>query len=89
MAVILVPSSLRRYSDQQSRLSLSAGTIAEALARFAERSQDLRNHLFTGKALRQFVVVCKNGKDIRLLNGMETPIADADEVRIIASVAGG
>jgi sulfur-carrier protein len=89
LAVILVPSSLRRYSDQQSRLSLSAGTIAEALARFAERSQDLRNHLFTGKTLREFVVVCKNGTDVRLLNGMETLIEDADEVRIIASVAGG
>lgn len=89
MAVILIPSSLRRYSDQQSRLSLSAGTIAEALARFAERSQDLRNHLFTGETLRKFVVVCKNGKDIRLLNGMETPIEDSDEVQIIASVAGG
>lgn len=89
MAVILIPSSLRRYSDQQSRLSLSAGTIAEALARFAGRSPDLRNHLYAGESLRKFVVVCKNGKDIRLLNGMETPIEDADEVQIIASVAGG
>jgi molybdopterin converting factor small subunit len=89
LAVILIPSSLRRYSDQQSRLSVSARTIAEALARFAERSQDLQNHLFAGKTLRNFVVVSKNGKDIRLLNGMETPIEDADEVQIIASVAGG
>lgn len=89
MAVILVPSSLRRYSDQQSRLSLDARTVEEALERFAERSQDLRNHLFAGGALRKFVVVCKNGKDIRLLDGIATPVSDNDEVQIIASVAGG
>ena len=89
MAVIMVPSSLRRYSEQQSRLSLSAATIGEILARFAEKSPDLRNHLFSGAALRKFVVVCKNGKDVRLLDGMDTPIGETDEIQIIASVAGG
>lgn len=89
MAVILVPSSLRRYSDQQSRLVLSASTIEEALERFAARSNDLRNHLFMGNKLRRFVVICKNGQDIRLLDGLATPIAANDEVQIIASVAGG
>lgn len=89
MAVLVVPSSLRRYTDQQSQITLAASTVEEALERFAERSSDLRNHLFSGLALRKFVVVCMNGQDIRLLRGMSTPVADTDEVRIIASVAGG
>jgi sulfur-carrier protein len=89
VAVILIPSSLRKYSNQQSRICLAAGTIAEALAGFAECSQDLRNHLFAGETLRKFVVICKNGKDIRMLHGMETPLEDADEIQIIAGVAGG
>ncbi len=89
MATILVPSSLRRYSEQHSKISLSARTIGEILMSFAERSPDLRNHLFAGQALRKFVVVCNNGKDIRLLEGMDTPVADADEIQIIASVACG
>lgn len=89
MAVLMVPSSLRRYTDQQSRITLSVSSIEEALKRFSQDSCELRNHLFNGQALRKFIVVCKNGQDIRLLNGLQTPVTDADEVQIIASVAGG
>lgn len=89
MATIVVPSSLRRYTDQQTRVTVPVNTIEEALARFSENSADLRNHLFSGESLRKFVVVCKNGKDIRLLDGLATQICNDDEVQIIASVAGG
>ena len=89
MAVLMVPSSLRRYTNQQSRLTLSVSSIDEALKRFSEDSCELRNHLFSGQALRKFIVVCKNGQDIRLLDGLQTSVSDADEVQIIASVAGG
>ncbi len=89
MAVLVIPSSLRRYTDQRSRVTLAAGTVEEMLKRFAESSHELRNHLFAGDALRKFVVVCKNGHDIRLLDGLATPVADTDEVQIVASVAGG
>jgi sulfur-carrier protein len=89
MATIIVPSSLRRYTDQQTRVTIPVNTIQEALARFSENSADLRNHLFSGESLRKFVVVCKNGKDIRLLDGLNTQISNDDEVQIIASVAGG
>ena len=89
MAVLMVPSSLRRYTNQQSRITLSVSSIEEALKHFSEDSSELRNHLFNGQALRKFIVVCKNGQDIRLLDGLQTPVSDADEVQIIASVAGG
>lgn len=89
MAVLMVPSSLRRYTNQQSRITLSASSIEEALKCFSEGSCELRNHLFAGQSLRKFIVVCKNGQDIRLLEGLQTAVTDADEVQIIASVAGG
>ena len=89
MAVLVVPSSLRRYTDQRSRVTLAAQTVEEMLKRFSESSQELHNHLFAGHSLRKFVVVCKNGHDIRLLEGLSTPLADTDEVQIVASVAGG
>lgn len=89
MAFLLVPSSLRRYTQQQSRVEMQANTVDEALQRFSSGSADLRNHLFSGTALRKFVVVCKNGQDIRLLDGLQTSLSDSDELRIVASVAGG
>lgn len=89
MAVLKVPSSLRQYTHQQSRIDLPVASIQEALERFSESSCELHNHLFSGLSLRKFVVVCKNGQDIRLLDGLATPLESADEVQIFASVAGG
>jgi molybdopterin converting factor small subunit len=89
MAFLLVPSSLRRYTEQQSRVEMQASSVNEALERFSQGSADLRNHLFSGAMLRKFVVICKNGQDIRLLEGLQTPLSDTDELRIVASVAGG
>jgi molybdopterin synthase sulfur carrier subunit len=89
MAVLFIPSSLRRYTNEESKVVFPATNIAEILERFVSLSAELRNHLFTGSVLRKFVVVCKNGQDIRLLDGLHTPVDDQDEVRIVASVAGG
>ena len=49
----------------------------------------MRGHLFTANRLRPFVMVFKNGQDIRLLNGLDTPVDGKDEIRILASIAGG
>ena len=89
MTTLIVPSSLRRYSSQQARLTLAANTVDELLQTFVHDSSELRNFLFSGKTLRKFVIVSKNGKDIRLLDGLTTPVGAADEVHIIAGVAGG
>lgn len=89
MAVVMVPSSLRRYTDQQRKLTVPGDTVEELLKTFSGSSAELQNHLFSGKALRKFVVVCKNGQDIRQLDGLLTPLGAADEIQIVASVAGG
>lgn len=89
MTTLIVPSSLRRYSNQQARLTLMASTVNELLERFVHDSSELRNFLFSGKVLRKFVIVSKNGQDIRLLEGLQTSVDADDEVHIIAGVAGG
>lgn len=89
MTILIVPSSLRRYSNQQARLTLMASSVDELLERFIHDSSELRNFLFSGKVLRKFVIVSKNGQDIRLLDGLLTPVCATDEVHIIAGVAGG
>ena len=89
MPVILVPSSLRRYTDQQSRVAVTGETVAGTLDNFVGQPSELRNHIFNAGNLRSFIVVCKNGQDIRLLDGLATPVAANDEIRILASIAGG
>jgi molybdopterin converting factor small subunit len=38
---------------------------------------------------RTFVNIYLNDEDVRYLNGLETPVADGDEISILPAVAGG
>ncbi|PHK93920.1 molybdopterin synthase sulfur carrier subunit [Pseudoroseomonas rhizosphaerae] len=89
MPVIQVPSALRRYTGQQARIPVAGATVADALDNLVEAAPEMRNHLFAAGALRPFVLVSRNGQDIRLLQGLGTPVAGDDEIRILASIAGG
>jgi molybdopterin synthase sulfur carrier subunit len=40
-------------------------------------------------SLRQFINIYVNDSDIRFAQGLETPIAERDEVSIVPAVAGG
>ena len=39
--------------------------------------------------LNRFVNVYVNGQDVRYLAGLDTPVAPADEVRLLPAMAGG
>jgi molybdopterin synthase sulfur carrier subunit len=39
--------------------------------------------------LHRFVNVYLNGQDVRYLSGLETPVAERDEVRLLPAIAGG
>lgn len=89
MPVVQIPSSLRRYTGQQARLSVEGVTVADALRSLTDAAPEMRSHIFAAEALRPFVLVSKNGQDIRLLEGLMTPVGESDEIRILASIAGG
>jgi molybdopterin converting factor small subunit len=89
MPVVVVPSSLRRYTDKQARLTVPGQTVSAILANLVGDRPEMRSHIFASGQLRQFVVVSKNGQDIRLLQGLDTPVLGGDEIRILASIAGG
>ncbi len=89
MAVIIIPTSLRRYTDQSRTVTRPGETVAVVLESLTNNNLELRNHLFSGGDLRKFVVLCKNGTDIRQLDGLDTSLESSDSVQIIASVAGG
>jgi molybdopterin converting factor small subunit len=89
MPVVLVPSSLRRYTEQQARVTVAGHTVSAILRNLTGSLPEMSGHLFAAGQLRHFVVVSKNGQDIRLLQGLETPVEATDEIRILASIAGG
>jgi len=68
---------------------VEAGTVGEALTALTAQHPDLGNQLFANGELRNFVNVYLNDDDVRYLQGMETPIAERDEISIIPAIAGG
>ena len=43
----------------------------------------------TGKVRRHFNIHINDGEDIRLINGIDTPVKDGDTVTILSAIAGG
>jgi sulfur-carrier protein adenylyltransferase/sulfurtransferase len=90
MAKILIPTPLRPYTDKQDSVDASGTTVGELLADLTRKHSGLKAHLYNDQGkLRSFVNVYVNDEDIRYLQKEQTPVAPADTVSIIPSVAGG
>jgi MoaD family protein len=91
MAVtIKLPTQLRSAADGQSEAQVSAATVREALDGLCSQHPELRNRLLDdGADLRRFVNVYLRGEDIRFLSGLDTEVAEGDELTILPAVAGG
>lgn len=88
---IHIPTPLRSYTDRQDSVSVDGVTVAEGLEQLVSQFPAMRQHLFTTEGkLRSFVNVYVNDEDVRYLPEKEnTGVADADELTIIPSIAGG
>jgi molybdopterin converting factor small subunit len=88
---IFIPTPLRPYADGQDAVEVDASTVAAALDALTHAHPGLRNHLFTSDGkLRSFVNLYLNDEDVRYLPEKElTPVAAADTLSIIPSIAGG
>ena len=89
MPSIKIPTPLRPYTANQAQVSVSGATVGDALNDLTTQYPELRQHLFNGGDLRNFVNVYLGEEDVRFLNGLETELETADSLRIIPSIAGG
>jgi len=90
MPTLKIPTPLRPYVGGQASISVSGGRVADALADLTAQHPNLRQHLFNDAGeLRPFVNLFVNDEDMRYLDGVDTPVAETDLLRIIPSIAGG
>ena len=91
MAVrVKIPTQLRTAAGGESELEVEGGTVGEVLDALFDRHGELRDRLSDGDGgLRRFVNVYVDGEDIRFTDGLETTVADGNEVQILPAVAGG
>ena len=85
MVVVVLPSLLAAQAGGQGRFEVDAATVEHALRQLPVA--DLL--LDESGELRRLVNVYVDGKDARGLDGLHTPVSHAEEIRVIAAVAGG
>ena len=90
MSVVKIPTVLRPQVGGNKEVELGGSTVAELVDALTERYPSLRAQLLTDDgALNRFVNVYVNGQDVRYLDGLATPVAERDEVRLLPAMAGG
>ena len=89
MPVVRIPTPLRPHTGNLDSVEAVGSTVGEVLGHVGSRYPGLKERIFDGEDLRRFVNVYVNNEDIRYLEDLATPVAEADEVSIIPAVAGG
>jgi MoaD family protein len=90
MATVKLPTQLRDAAGGQSAIDAGGSTVGEVLQALYAKHEELRDRLSDGDGgLRRFVNVYVGGEDIRFGEGLDTAVADGDEVQILPAVAGG
>jgi MoaD family protein len=90
MPTVKIPPVLRARTGGEPEIDTSGATVGEVLSALAESHPETRDQLFADDgALNRYVNVYLNDEDVRVLAGLETPVADADTVVILPAMAGG
>jgi sulfur-carrier protein len=86
---VKIPAQLRAVTEGEGEIEVEGETVGEALDAVFDSHEDLRERITEDGTLRRFVNVYVSGEDIRFKDGLETELADGDEVTILPAVAGG
>ena len=89
---VFVSGHLKAFTGGSTEFALDGepGTVAAALDSLWTESPALRDRILTEQGeIRQHVNVFYDGRDVRRLDGLQTPISDSNELHIFNAVSGG
>jgi sulfur-carrier protein len=90
VTTVFIPAVLRPTVGGAKSLELEGGSIRAVVDALVTQHPSLGGQLLTEDGdLNRFVNVYVNGQDVRYLAGLDTPVAAADEVRLLPAMAGG
>ncbi|MDR3712938.1 MAG: molybdopterin-synthase adenylyltransferase MoeB [Puia sp.] len=90
MATVIIPTPLRKFTNNTARLEIKAGNIEETVKELTVNFPDLKKHLLDEKGqIRSFVNIFVGNDDIRNLQHEKTSVKDDTVISIIPAIAGG
>ena len=87
---VRVPTILRTYTGGDAVVTAEPGTVREVIARLDASFPGIGGRLLDDSGqLRRFVNVYVGDEDVRLAQGLDTPVPTGGQVSVIPAVAGG
>jgi molybdopterin converting factor small subunit len=90
MATIIIPTPLRKFTSNESKVDASGNTVQEAFTQLSAQFPDLEKQLFDEAGnIRSYLRIFKGSTDIRTLELGATPISSETVLSIVPAIAGG
>jgi molybdopterin converting factor small subunit len=90
MATVKIPPVLRPSVGGEKEVQADGGNVGDVLRSLAEQHPATETQLFGGDGqLNRYVNVYLNDEDVRVLDGLETGVAEGDTLVILPAMAGG
>jgi molybdopterin synthase sulfur carrier subunit len=90
VSTVFIPAVLRPNVGGAKSVEIDGDSIRRVVDGLIERHPSLGGQLLTDEGdLNRFVNVYVNGQDVRYLAGLDTPVGQTDEVRLLPAMAGG
>jgi len=90
VSTVRIPAVLRPSVGGVRELELPGSSIGEVVRELVAKHPGLGGQLLAPDGgLNRYVNVYLNGQDVRYLEGLDTPVGERDEVRLLPAMAGG
>jgi molybdopterin synthase sulfur carrier subunit len=89
MPQIRIPPVLRNEAGGNRTVDVEATTVRGALEALVAAHPALEERVLSGGGVPSFLNVFVDGEDVRLLDGIDTPLAENATVLLLPAVAGG
>ena len=90
MATVRIPPVLRPSVGGVKELEAAGSSVAEVLQALTAENPQTESQIFSPDGdLNRYVNVYLNDEDVRVLDGLETPVGERDTLVILPAMAGG
>ena len=89
MATVKIPPVLRASVGGEKELSADGGNVGDVLRALVAAHPETEAQLFSNGELNRYVNVYLNDEDVRVLDGLDTPVGESDTLVILPAMAGG
>jgi MoaD family protein len=90
MPSVRVPPVLRQHTGGETEVAVEGDRVGAVLEALVTAHPDTKAQIFSEEGeLNRFVNVYLNDEDVRVLDGLDTPVSENDTIMILPAMAGG